>query len=154
MNRRAFLSLFGKAAATALPAVATADLLLDPERALWVPGAKTFFFPANEPIIKSFSEIELLRQQSFVGYAQDVASLEYEQLRQRHIDDIVSGARGGKSLLTIDAITREALKVLEDNLKMAMFVNREYDRQFRVAGTNGIGSTVQVRIPRRCSHGE
>lgn len=39
MNRRSFLGL---------GAAATAVMVLDPERLLWVPGAKTFFLPSQD----------------------------------------------------------------------------------------------------------
>ena len=44
MNRRAFIGLFSAAAA---------GLALDPERLLWVPGAKTFFLPTSAPYLAS-----------------------------------------------------------------------------------------------------
>lgn len=48
MDRRSFLQKLGL---TAL-AVATADSVLDPEFALWTPGAKTFFLPPEKPAVK------------------------------------------------------------------------------------------------------
>jgi len=44
MNRRAFLATL---------ATAAAGLALDPERLLWVPGAKTIFMPAEKPSLVS-----------------------------------------------------------------------------------------------------
>jgi hypothetical protein len=41
MNRRAFLATL---------AAGAAGLVLDPERLLWVPGAKTFFLPSPKPV--------------------------------------------------------------------------------------------------------
>jgi len=50
MNRRAFLGL---AATTA------AALVFDPERALWVPGAKTIFLPPERTVVAaSIGDIE------------------------------------------------------------------------------------------------
>lgn len=44
MNRRGFLSAL---------VIGSAGLALDPERLLWVPGAKTFFLPALKPSLVS-----------------------------------------------------------------------------------------------------
>lgn len=51
MNRRQFLGL-GTATAAAM--------MLDPERLLWVPGAKTFFLPSTE-IVTAHTMAEALR---------------------------------------------------------------------------------------------
>lgn len=52
------------------------------------------------------------------------------------------------NLLTISKITNEALMVLENSLKFATGVVRDYDDQFAVAGAK-IGATVNVRRPGR-----
>lgn len=52
------------------------------------------------------------------------------------------------SILTISMITREAMRVLENNLTFTKGVNRQYDAQFGVAGAK-IGSTLNVRLPAR-----
>ncbi len=52
------------------------------------------------------------------------------------------------SILTISMITREAMRVLENNLTFAKGVNRQYDDKFGVAGAK-IGSTLNVRLPAR-----
>ena len=52
------------------------------------------------------------------------------------------------SILTISMITREALRVLENNLTFAKGVNREYDDQFAIKGAK-IGSVVNIRKPAR-----
>lgn len=54
MNRRGFLGLLGTAAA---------GLMLDPERLLWVPGAKTIFLPTKRPSI--WSPVSLTRGDIF-----------------------------------------------------------------------------------------
>jgi hypothetical protein len=92
MHRRRFLQLLGMSAAAA--AIAP-ELVLDPERALWIPGQKTIFLPSDAPL-------RVCR----------------------------GGGRGGNKLLTIEMITQEALRVLENNLTFAKFVNRQYDEQF------------------------
>lgn len=46
MNRRDFLRLVGLGAVGAAAAAT-----FDPERLLWVPGAKTFFLPSTKPIV-------------------------------------------------------------------------------------------------------
>jgi hypothetical protein len=50
--------------------------------------------------------------------------------------------------LTISMITKECVRVLENNLTFAKGVNREYDDQFGVAGAK-IGDTINIRKPPR-----
>lgn len=52
------------------------------------------------------------------------------------------------ALLTISLITREALRVLENNLTFTKLVNRQYDDRFGVEGAK-IGTTLNVRKPPR-----
>lgn len=52
------------------------------------------------------------------------------------------------TLLTISMITREALRVLENNLTFAKGVNRQYDDQFAKSGAK-IGDTLNIRKPAR-----
>lgn len=52
------------------------------------------------------------------------------------------------SLLTISMITKESLRVLENNLKFAKGVTRDYDDKFGVEGAK-IGDTVNIRKPAR-----
>lgn len=52
------------------------------------------------------------------------------------------------SLLTISMITREALRVLENNLTFTKQVRREYDDSFAVKGAK-IGDTLNIRKPAR-----
>jgi hypothetical protein len=52
------------------------------------------------------------------------------------------------SVLTISMMTREALRILENNLTFAKGVNREYDDQFAVGGAK-IGDTLNIRKPAR-----
>lgn len=52
------------------------------------------------------------------------------------------------TLLTIDMITREALRLLENNLVLVGKVNRQYDDSFAVEGAK-IGSTLRIRKPER-----
>lgn len=51
-------------------------------------------------------------------------------------------------LLTISMITREALRVLKNNLTFARRVNRQYDDKFGIEGAK-IGTTLNVRKPPR-----
>ena len=51
-------------------------------------------------------------------------------------------------LLTISMITREALRVLENNLKFTKQVNRAYDSKYGVEGAK-IGTVLNVRKPPR-----
>jgi hypothetical protein len=52
------------------------------------------------------------------------------------------------SILTISMITRESLRVLENNLTFTKGVNREYDDQFGKTGAK-IGNTLNLRLPAR-----
>ena len=52
------------------------------------------------------------------------------------------------SILTIDMITRKALEILENNLVITRYVNRQYDDSFAVEGAK-IGSTLRIRLPDR-----
>lgn len=52
------------------------------------------------------------------------------------------------TLLTISMITREALRILENNLTFAKGVNRQYDDQYAIGGAK-IGDTLNVRKPAR-----
>lgn len=52
------------------------------------------------------------------------------------------------SLLTISMITKESLRVLENNLAFAKGVNRDYDDQFAIGGAK-IGDTMNIRKPAR-----
>lgn len=52
------------------------------------------------------------------------------------------------SVLTISMITRESLRVLENNLTFTKGVNREYDSQFGKSGAK-IGNTLNLRLPAR-----
>ena len=49
-------------------------------------------------------------------------------------------------LLTIDMITREALRVLHQKLNLVGNLNRQYDKSFAVSGAK-IGNTLRVRKP-------
>lgn len=50
--------------------------------------------------------------------------------------------------LTISMITREALRILENNLTFAKGVNREYDDAYAIKGAK-IGDTLNIRKPAR-----
>src|SRR6476646_230467 len=52
------------------------------------------------------------------------------------------------SLLTISMITKECVRVLENNLTFTKGVNREYDDAFGVSGAK-IGDTLNIRKPAR-----
>lgn len=57
------------------------------------------------------------------------------------------------TFLTISMITKEALMILENNLKMVSQVNRTYDNKFEVAGAK-IGNSLNIRKPARYVGGE
>lgn len=108
VNRRSFLGLLGLGAA---------GLVLDPERALWIPGQKRIF---------------------------DLGA-------GHRIDDILveSGRlRGPNSILTINIVTQEALRVLQTNLEFTSRINQLYDDElwYRRAAN---GAVVPARIPAR-----
>lgn len=50
------------------------------------------------------------------------------------------------NLLTPLMVTKEAARVLENNLSFSKFVNKEYSDQFAINGAK-IGATINVRIP-------
>jgi hypothetical protein len=52
------------------------------------------------------------------------------------------------TLLTISMITKEALRVLENNLRFAKLVNRQYDDKYAVEGAK-IGTALNIRKPAR-----
>src|SRR4051812_17481563 len=52
------------------------------------------------------------------------------------------------ALLTISMITKESLRILENNLTFAKGINREYDDKFAVDGAK-IGDTLNIRKPAR-----
>lgn len=102
MDRRAFLRTLGIGTATAAVATIAPELVLDPERALWVPGRTTYFDLWRSDVLPSSEAM----------------------------------------LLTIDMISREALRMLENNLSFASRINRRYDKPFT------IGNTVTIRVPK------
>jgi hypothetical protein len=51
-------------------------------------------------------------------------------------------------ILTISEITRESLRVLENELAFTKGVNRQYDDKFAVEGAK-IGDTINIRLPAR-----
>jgi hypothetical protein len=71
INRRGFL----KRLAASSTAVAGA-FAIDPERLLWVPGAKTIFLPAEKPLITGAAEV----------------AKAYQDIRQRPIEDVLQEA--------------------------------------------------------------
>jgi hypothetical protein len=52
----------------------------------------------------------------------------------------------GNSILTINQITRESLRILHNNLHFAKNVNRQYDDSFAKSGAK-IGNTLRIRLP-------
>ena len=57
------------------------------------------------------------------------------------------------TLLTIGMITRETLRVLENELTFTRQINRSYDSQFAKAGAK-IGNVLNVRLPVRFSYSQ
>jgi hypothetical protein len=119
-DRRAFLKGFvGGLAGTA--ALAT----LDVDRLLWMPGAKTWFIP-DKIWIANPALLDTLSLEPLTG--------------RDHI-------RHGNPYLTLPMITREALRILENNLTFARRINREHDRLYVEGAT--IGDVIAVRKPPR-----
>lgn len=52
------------------------------------------------------------------------------------------------TILTISEITRESMRILENNLQFTKGVNRQYDDAFAIKGAK-IGSTLNLRLPAR-----
>lgn len=101
-------------------AAASADAVLDPEFALWLPGRKRYF-----DIGASAREISPIILPPQVGLPKN-------------------------TFLTVDMITREALKVLENQLRFAHRVDMDFFRgeQWPVMGRR-VGDTIQIRKPQR-----
>jgi hypothetical protein len=123
MNRRNFLRLLGIGAA----GVALApELVLDPERALWIPGQRTIFLP-SEP-----------------GPFHGPHPPKGHRARMRR--EALYGPGGGNTILTISMITQEALRILENNLAFTKRINRQYDEHF--SGVQ-VGRNIAIRTPIR-----
>jgi hypothetical protein len=86
----------------------------------------------------------LLRYKTAVSCA--VALLVALVLRQ--FDTPGEFARADNTLLTISMITREALRILENNLAFTKRINRQYDDKFAIEGAK-IGYVVNARKPVR-----
>jgi len=54
----------------------------------------------------------------------------------------------GNSLITVTMVTREALRVLHNNVVFVKGINRQYSKEFAVVGAK-IGDTVNVRKPNK-----
>lgn len=123
MNRRSFLRSLVVGAAGAVVTSALPDDL-DPERLLWTPGQKTFFIPEAPKL--------------YQGPAVDWAS-----------GGDLFGVRG--TFPTINIITQEALKVLENQLAFTRrMVNEAFYRNY-ARGEFPIpqpGDTIEIRQPR------
>lgn len=116
MERRTFLSslLTGAAGLTAAAVLP----VFDPEHALWMPGARTFF--------------DLGATRSDREYFDAAADFSEETDRLCH------------TLLTSDLITREALAVLKNQLNFASRIHRSYDDQFGHYGAEP-GAVIRLR---------
>jgi len=130
MERRQFLRLLGFGAIGAA-AVGVGALELDPEKALWVPSRKMIVDLGDAGIRRDLDATVKALADSI-----DRAGLEaYE-------------AAAGNRFLTIDMITKEALRVLENNLTFAKGVDRAYGSAFAQEGAR-IGAVAHVRKPMR-----
>lgn len=91
---------------------------------------------------------EYFRTRSLKDYVLDVVAVLFAFVVSSfsHPQDGVMVA--GNTLLNIAMITREALRVLENNLTFTKQVNRQFDDKFGVDGAK-IGTVVNVRRPPR-----
>ncbi len=136
MNRRGFLQAFGLGAIGLAVGAVLPD---DPERKLWVPGAKSYFMVGSADYLDADGETVWEDPDQF-GMRDDD---EYGQVYNRALERY-----SGNRLLTADIITREALKVLENKLAFCHQVNRQYDSQFTVSGAK-IAPILNIRKPLR-----
>jgi hypothetical protein len=90
LNRRAFLQLLG--------AGTVAAVAFDPERLLWVPGAKTIFLPPEKSIVVAstmpayhwFTDEAMALMSKELGF--HVPPPDYRAFRKVHLTDIVRQA--------------------------------------------------------------
>jgi hypothetical protein len=91
--------------------------------------------------------LALLRSATFT-YGVSLAVGLIVTLVLRHFDTTTGVARADNTLLTISMITREALRILENNLAFTKRINRQYDDKFAIEGAK-IGYVVNARKPVR-----
>lgn len=73
MNRRGFLGRLAAIIGTVAAAPLLAQVELDPERALWVPGKKTFFLPPTERfVVASAGRLDALDAQMQAQYGRSL----------------------------------------------------------------------------------
>lgn len=119
MDRRTFLRRLGIGIAVQTVSSLGPDGL-DLDRLLWVPGEKTIFLPSTSKV------------------------LTYDDTGADVLSD-PPRVYGANNFLTIEAITRETLRVLENNLKFTSAINRAYDMQFATKAGSKIVMPVPVR---------
>jgi hypothetical protein len=101
MDRRRFLQLLGLSAAAA--AIAPA-LVLDPERALWIPGAKTYFFGGRLGGGKGYNQFltpDWITKEALRLLEKDLA---LSKLISRTYDDQFYGVQVGKNVSCVKPI--------------------------------------------------
>lgn len=147
MDRRKFLKFLGFGSAAV---VATAAI--DPEELLWKPGAKTFFLPPQVPVIRPLGW-----GQSSGLVKGDVVTIDGVFATNPHTRQLITGAKQhfvvtdvhdsgvinvsprprGNTFLTVDMVTMEALRVLEERVR--------FTRDFSIC------ESVRIRKPQRFS---
>ncbi len=121
-SRRAFL-----AGLTAVVASGLVDLTqVDTAKLLWEPGKTSFLLPPDVALATP-AEVDTIRD-----------------LKGR---EVLASHHRGNQFLSIQMITMEALRYLENNLSLTKNVNREYDSAF--GGRTYVGQQVNVRTPRQ-----
>ena len=58
MKRRSFLEWMGLSAVVATAGIEALAAEFDPERALWVPGSRTFFLPSPKPLVSGEAAVQ------------------------------------------------------------------------------------------------
>jgi hypothetical protein len=93
--------------------------------------------------------LKLLRNATFVhAVSFGVALIAGLVIRHLTAGDDHTVSQAGNTLLTISMITKEALRILENNLAFTKRVNRQYDDKFAIEGAK-IGYVVNARKPVR-----
>jgi hypothetical protein len=113
MQRRTFLrSLVLGAAGVAATAVVPDVFVEDPDKALWVPGRRTFF---------DFGDV--MPHETLGQYNETLDQYTFEHVYDFDLPSEVA-----------EVYAREMLRVLDNNLAIARRVHREYDTNFLAVG--------------------